>query len=218
MHSVGLCSNNTLTIWSVCIILAFRWYTRCTSKRHTIINNEYCKHISFLTRSSSNETESVEKHHTTVQWSTIHFINLSNFLQPMYKCAQFTHVGLKLRHGGTVVCWTANSTVHVCSTQMDHTECPPCIQPPNTRYRPRFSQGDHHGNTNQNLHLAAVYYNGPDRNQCTGEKFKCLSWDCDWTVQYSIFSQVTMLDCSTNLFASGCMLYCKSNVMYFSLQ
>jgi len=80
---------------------------------------------------------------------------------------------------------------------MDHTECTPSIQPPNTSYRPRFLQGDHHGNTNYNLHLAAVYYNGPDRNQCTGEKSKCFSWDRDWTVQYSIPSQVTTLDCGT---------------------
>ena len=83
------------------------------------------------------------------------------------------------------------------NTQMDHTECTPSIQLPNTSYRPRFLQGDHHGNANQNLHLAAVYYNGPDRNQCTGEKSKCFSWDCDWTVQYSIPSQVTTLDCGT---------------------
>ena len=108
----------------------------------------------------------------------------------------FTHVGLNLSHGGTdVTCCIADVTMR--NTQMDHTECTPSIQLPNTSYRPRFLQGDHHGNANQNLHLAAVYYNGPDRNQCTGEKSKCFSWDCDWTVQYSIPSQVTTLDCGT---------------------
>jgi len=116
--------------------------------------------------------------------------------------ARFTHVGLNLSHGGTdVTCHIADATI--CNTQMDHTECTPSIQPPNTSYRPRFLQGDHHGNTNYNLHLAAVYYNSPDRNQCTGEKSKCLSWDCDWMV--SIPSQVTTIywyandSCSTEI-------------------
>ena len=117
-------------------------------------------------------------HPLRVQHSTFH----KSFKLPSI-CVQFIHVGLKLSHGSTaVVCWTANSTVHVCNTQTDHTECVPSIQPPNPSYRPRFLQGDHHGNTNQNLHLAAVYCNNPDRNQCAGEKSKCLSWDCDWAV------------------------------------
>jgi len=52
----------------------------------------------------------------------------------------YTHVVWN-SHGGTVVvCWTVNSTVHVCSTQMDHTECTSCIQLPNTSYRTRFLQ------------------------------------------------------------------------------
>ena len=113
-------------------------------------------------------------------------------------CSIHPCVGLRLSHEGTaVVCWTTNAIVHVCNTQMDHTECPPSIQPPKTRYRPRFLQGDHHGNTDQNLHLAAVYCNNPDRNQCTGNRPNYLSGDCDWTVQYFTPSQVTTLDCGT---------------------
>ena len=91
-------------------------------------------------------------HYSTVQHSTFH----KSFKLPSI-CAQFTHVGQKLCHGGTAaVCWTANATVHICNTHMDHTECTPSIQLPNTSCRLTFLQGDHHGNTNYNLQLAAT--------------------------------------------------------------
>ena len=103
-------------------------------------------------------------------------VNQKSFTLYEFAYYIFTPVGLKLSHGGTAaVCWIANTTVFICNTQMDHTVCTPCIQPPNTSYRPRFLQSDHHGHTKYNLHLAAVYCNNPDRNQCTEEKSKCLS-------------------------------------------
>ena len=118
---------------------------------------------------------------------------------PTSECAQtaFTHGGLKHIHGGTAaVCWTANATVHVCNTQMHLKECTPNIQPPNTSYKPRLLQGDHRGNTKQNLHLAAVHCNGPDRNQYPNR-------DYDWTIETL---QVTKLN-RGKVFTSDSVLY-----------